>query len=686
MANFSVLATKNTSYAEFTEKGYADMTNNSNVNRFSLELSKSYPNRRSALSEIVNLSAILTLPKGTEHFMSDIHAEHEAYLHIRRNASGAIRRKVDLLFRDVITEGERAALATLIYYPQEKLDEIRDSINGIDDWYAVTIKRLVLLCRSIGSKYTRSKVRSRLGRVAKDYEYIIYELLNNVNDDSNKIAYYDSIIETVVRVGAAEQLIVTLASAIKTLIVDHLHIVGDIFDRGARADIVMDDLMKEDAVDIQWGNHDALWLGAAAGSRTCIATVLNNSITYKNLDVIEIGYGISLRALNLFANEQYKNSDVSRYMPKGNTHGDFSKQDDDMLIARMHKAISIIQFKLEGQSILRNPEFEMENRLLLDKIDRKTGSITVDGKEYKLIDTDLPTVSEENPYELTTQEAEVMDYLKNAFMRSEKLQKHAAFLFEKGEMYTVFNNNLLFHGCIPLDSKGEFIRFKCADGLSGRAFMDFCDRMARQGFYGKKGSAERNKGKDFLWFLWCGKNSPLCGREKVTTFERIFIADEAAWEEPKNTYYHSWNDATLADKILKEFSLGGPNSHIINGHIPVKSVKGESPIKSNGKLIVIDGGFCQAYQSTTGIAGYTLIYNAEGMRISAHEPFTGRYNAIKNNRDIVSDISVFESSERKILIKDTDKGKELQQTIDDLLELVSEYEKGTIKERTSRDR
>ncbi len=650
--------------------------------KFLVELSKSYPNRRAALSEIINLNAILNLPKGTEHFLSDIHGEHEAYLHIRRNASGVIRRKINTLFLKTITEKERAALATLIYYPEEKLDEIRNTTEYIEDWYYITIERLILLCRNISSKYTRSKVRKCLRRVAKDYEYIIDELLNNVNEEQNKIGYYDSIVKTVIDLGTAEQLIIAISSAIKSLVIDHLHIVGDIFDRGARADIIMDDLMKEDAIDIQWGNHDALWLGAAAGSRTCIATVLNNSITYKNLDVIEIGYGISLRALTLFANEQYKNSDVSRYMPKGNNDGDFLKHDDDILIARMHKAISIIQFKLEGLSILRNPEFNMNDRLLLDKINREKGTVTIEGKEYKLVDNDLPTVNPENPYQLTPQETEVMSYLKNAFIGSEKLQKHARFLFEKGEMYTVFNNNLLFHGCIPLNENKEFIKFECAGGRSGKAFMDYCDRIARQGFYSKEGSIERSKGKDFLWFLWCGKNSPLCGRKKVTTFERIFIADQEAWNEPKNTYYDSWNDGELAVKILNEFNLNDENSHIINGHIPIKSRKGESPIKSNGKLIVIDGGFCQAYQSTTGIAGYTLIYNAEGMRISAHERFMGKTNAIKNNIDIVSDISVFETSKDKILVKDTDKGKQIQERIDDLLTLTEQYIKGNIKERT----
>ncbi len=647
------------------------------------ELSRSYPNRDSVLSEIINLNAILNLPKGTEHFMSDIHGEHEAYLHIRRNASGVIRKKVDELFSRSVTAAERAELATLVYYPEEKLDEIKERVSDIDDWYAITLERLLQLCRFVSSKYTRSKVAKRLSKVAGGYDHIIDELLNNGNEEKNKAQYYNSIMNTVIRVGSAERMIIAVSSAIKSLVIDHLHIVGDIFDRGARADIIVDEMMKEDTIDIQWGNHDALWMGAAAGSRTCIATVLNNSITYKNLDVIEIGYGISLRPLSLFANEQYKDSDVSRYMPKGNTNGDSVKQDDDVLIARMHKAISIIQFKLEGQTIIRNPDFDMADRLLLDKIDKKTGTVSICGQVYSLSDTDFPTVDESYPYKLTDREAQVMRYLKNAFMRSEKLQRHISFLFEKGEMYTVINKNLLFHGCIPLDCNGEFIKFKCAGGLCGKEFMDYCDRMARQGFFSKDGTPERQRGKDFLWFLWAGKNSPLCARERITTFERLFIDDKNAWTEPKNTYYKSWNDEKVADKILTEFSLGGEGSHIINGHIPVKTGKGEAPVKAGGKLIVIDGGFCQAYQPTTGIGGYTLIYNAEGIRISAHEPFKGKSNAVRNNVDIISDTVVFEHSEEKILVKNTDQGIEIQHRIDDLDDLFNAYESGIIKERTA---
>lgn len=659
------------------------MRDNAQNDKYLLELARSYPNRKSALGELIELGAILNLPKGTEHFMSDIHGEHEAYLHIRRNASGVIKKKVDTLFSKSITASERAELSTLIYYPQEKLDQLKPRTKDIKDWYSITIERLVALCRFVSNKYTRSKVNKCLLRVSSGYARIIDELLNKT-DEGNKIRYYDSIVETVIENGAAEELIISICSAIKSLVVDHLHIVGDIFDRGARADIIVDELMKERSLDIQWGNHDVLWMGAASGSRTCIATVLNNSITYKNLDVIEIGYGISLRPLALFASEAYKDSDISRFMPKGDTDGDFLKTDDDTLIAKMHKAISIIQFKLEGQTILRNPDFDMQDRLLLHRIDPDKKTVNLEGVSYPIGDCDFPTLDKDDPYALNEAETHVMNYLKNAFMRSEKLQRHAAFLFEKGEMYTIINKNLLFHGCIPIDNKGEFIRFSCAGGLSGRAFMDYADRVARQGFFAKEGSKERQYGKDFLWFLWCGKNSPLYAKEKMTTFERLYIEDPSAHREPKNSYYNSWNDESIADKILNEFSLGGKESHIINGHIPVKSHKGEDPVKANGKLIVIDGGFCQAYHDTTGIAGYTLIYNAEGIRISAHEPFRGKADAIRNNTDILSDTVVFENSKRKILVKDTDQGKKIQKRIDDLKLLCEAYETGRIKERTVR--
>lgn len=645
------------------------------------ELAKSYPTRNSAVSEIINLNAILNLPKGTEHFMSDLHGEHEAFSHIRRNASGVVRRKVDALFERTLTKNERAELATLIYYPEEKLEAISRE-NGItDDWYNVTLIRLLEVCRFVSSKYTRSKVRKHLAKTASGYDYIIDELLNNDYDAINKGQYYENIIKSILKIDAEADFIIALCSAIKSMVIDHLHIVGDIFDRGPRADLIIDELMKETSIDIQWGNHDVLWMGAAAGSRTCIATVLNNSITYKNLDVVEIGYGISLRPLTLFANEVYADSDVTNYMPKGDSEGDKFLKDDDILVARMHKAISIIQFKLEGQMILRNEEFGMNHRLLLDKIDWNNGTVCIDGKNYKLNDTDFPTVDKEKPYKLTDREYEVMQYLKNAFMRSGKLQAHARFLYEKGEIYTIFNKNLLFHGCIPLNEDGSFMKFPLAQGKSGKALMDFCDKAARQGFFSKEGSIAKSYGKDFLWFLWCGKDSPLCARKKIATFERLLVSDKSAWEEPKNTYYNCWNDENIADMILKEFGLGGEGSHIINGHIPVQRKKGEEPIKASGKLILIDGGFCRAYQSATGIAGYTLIYNADGMRISAHEPFRGIEDAISNNTDIVSDTVIFEHSSDKIRVKDTDIGKNISEKINDLMQLLECYETGLIKEK-----
>lgn len=648
--------------------------------KYLMELAKSYPNRRAVSGEIINLNAILNLPKGTEHFLSDIHGEYEAYMHIRQNASGVIRRKVDALFSKTVTARERAELATLIYYPKEKLDELRETVLDLEDWYKITLIRLLEICRLVSSKYTRSKVLKHLKKTAHGYDYIINELLNNEYDDVNKELYYENIYNTIISIGSAEEIIIAACSAIKSLVIDHLHIVGDIFDRGPRADIIMDELMNEQSLDIQWGNHDALWMGAAAGSRTCIATVLNNSITYKNLDVIEIGYGISLRPLSQFANEVYRHSNVSNYMPRGNDEGDILSHDDDRLIARMHKAISIIQFKLEGQAIRRNPSFNMDDRLLLDKINFEAGTVRIGDEEYKLKDNGFPTVRNDDPYALSSREEEVMQYLKTAFMRSEKLQRHVRFLFEKGEMYTVFNRNLLFHGCIPLEEDGSFMSLPAAQGKSGKALMDYCDRMARQGYFSKEGTEERRLGKDYLWFLWCGKHSPLCAREKITTFERLFIDDPSAWIEPKNAYYQCWNDNLIAQRILEEFSLGGDGSHIINGHIPIRQNKGEDPIKANGKVIVIDGGFCKAYQPTTGIAGYTLIYNAEGIRISAHEPYAGRDNAIRNNQDIISDTVVFEPSADKICVRDTDIGKRIQEKIEDLKLLLEAYEYGSIKE------
>ncbi len=640
-------------------------------------LSRQYPNVQAASSEIINLQAILNLPKGTEHFMSDLHGEYEAFLHIMNNASGAVREKVDILFQNMVTSEERAQLATLIYYPEEKLEEIASQVEDINEWHKITLNRLIEICRLASSKYTRSKVRKAL---PKEYAYIIDELLNTNYEVHNKKEYYENIISTIIATDQAENFIINMCRVIKKLVVDHLHIVGDIFDRGPRADIIMDSLIGHHSVDIQWGNHDVLWMGAATGSRTCIATVLNNSITYNNLEVIETGYGISLRPLALFANEIYADCDTSCFKTKHIGGGSYSDKENG-LGARMHKAIAVILFKLEGQTILRNPSFRMQDRLLLDKIDFEKGTIRLGDTEYPLLDRDFPTILPSAPYELSKEEAELMDQLKYSFLRSEKLQRHIKFLYSKGGLYKCYNGNLLFHGCIPMDSEGNFLKFSigCKE-LSGRAFLDHAESVARQGYYAKPGTPEKQFGKDFLWFLWCGRNSPLFGRDHIATLERRLVADESTWAEPKNPYYSYYNDEGVCEQILKEFGLEGPHCHIINGHVPVKSKDGENPVKAHGRLIVIDGGFCRAYQPTTGIAGYTLIYNSWGIRISAHEPFSGVQNAIRNNKDIFSTSVIFDRMESRIRINETDNGALLQQRIDDLKWLLLAYKTGEIKE------
>ena len=646
-----------------------------NDRKYLLELAKQYPSRKAVAAEIIRLNGLLNLPKGTEHFLSDIHGEWEAFSHIRRNASGVVRNKVEHLFKGSLGDEEMAELSSLIYYPGEKIAEAKAKVEDIARWYTITLDRLLKVCRLVGSKYTREVVRSHLKDKAEEYVYILEELLID-GEDELKSQYCDSIVRTSIRIGAADDLIKGLCETIKSLVIAHLHIVGDLFDRGPRADMILDELMKERSIDIQWGNHDALWMGAAAGSRVCIATVLNNSITYKNLDVIEIGYGISLRPLALFAEEIYGKSDISAYMPKGDSTGSFYGGTDDTLLAMMHKAISIIQFKLEGQAIKRNPSFLMNERLILEQIDKKRGTVKIGDKEYALRDCDFPTMGND-PYALTDEENRVMEYLRVAFMRSEKLNKQIRFIFDRGGMYTIYNNNLLYHGAIPMNDEGEFMSLEAAGGRSGRALMDYCDRMARTGYFAKDGSDERQLGKDFLWFLWCGKDSPLCARKKMATFERLLIDDKDAWVEPKNVYYKSWDNEEIAIKILREFGLDSIGSHIINGHLPVH--RGENPIKANGRILVIDGGFCKAYHGSTGIGGYTLIYNADGMRLQAHEPFFDRADAIKNNADIVSQTIIFENKSDKMRIRETYRGSEIREKIADLMLLMAEYESGNIK-------
>jgi fructose-1,6-bisphosphatase-3 len=642
-------------------------------------LSRMYPTVRAAGTEIINLQAILNLPKGCEHFISDVHGEHEAFLHILNSCSGVVRERIDLLFSDSIPKAQREQLATLIYYPKEKLEQLKPQIQDLDEWYRITLHRLIALARLVTERYSRSKVRKAL---PEDFAYILEELLYTHGETQDKKGYFENIIATIIEIGLAPDVIAAVCELIKWAAVDHLHLVGDIFDRGPRADIIMDSLLKHHSVDIQWGNHDILWMGAASGSRTLVATVLANSIHYNNLEVVETGYGISLRPLSVFANEAYKHCDVSRFAVK--LTGDDAAsvtQKEQLLSARMHKAITVMLFKLEGQKILRHPEYGMEDRLLLDKIDYENKCITIGGVRYPLEDTDFPTVDPADPYALTPEEEAVIDQLTASFRHSEKLQRHVRFLYSKGSLYKIYNGNLLFHGCIPMDEKGEFLAFRL-DGTErrGKDFLDYCDVAARQAYYYKLGTAERMLGMDFLWFLWAGRNSPIFGRDRMTTFERRLIADESAWAEPKNAYYTLYEDPEICDKILREFGLEGPHCHIINGHVPVKAKKGESPIKGGGKLIVIDGGFCKAYQSTSGIAGYTLIYNSRSLRIVAHQPFVGRARAIRENYDISSSTNLFERMEDRQKILETDTGRDLQKRIDDLRLLLDAYRDGVVTE------
>ena len=642
-------------------------------------LARQYPTVQAASAEIINLQAILNLPKGTEHFISDIHGEYEAFLHILNSCSGVVKEKVDELFLTSLTQAERSQLATLIYYPREKLERVRRETENLQEWYRITLHRLVEICRLVSSKYSRSKVRKAL---PKDYSYIIEELLHTHREETAKRDYFENIINAIIDTDQAPGFIEAVCGLIKRMAVDHLHIVGDIFDRGPRADIIMDSLLNYHSVDIQWGNHDILWMGAASGSRTLVATVLANSIHYNNLEVVETGYGISLRPLSVFANEVYRDCEVGRFAVKltGDDASAYTEK-DKLLSARMHKAITVILFKLEGQKILRHPEYGMEDRLLLDKIDYANRCITIGGVTYPLEDCDFPTVDPADPYALTAEEDTVINQLTTSFRLSEKLQRHVRFLYSKGSLYKVCNGNLLFHGCIPLTAEGELMTFTIGGkARKGREFLDYADTAARKAYYQEPGSPERQDSMDFLWWLWAGRNSPIFGRDRMTTFERRLIKDESAWTEPKNAYYTLYNDPAVCGALLREFQLEGPHCHIINGHVPVKAKKGESPIKGGGKLIVIDGGFCKAYQPTSGIAGYTLIYNSRCMRIVAHQPFAGQKNAIENNWDIDSTATVFERMDARMKVAETDMGHQLQERIDDLRELLKAYTSGEVAE------
>ncbi len=622
------------------------------------------------------MQAILSLPKGTEHFITDIHGEYDQFQHIMKNGSGAIKRKIEEEFCNSLSVAEKKNIAILIYYPELKLKQVVRQEDNMEDWYKVTLYRLIRICKSASSKYTRSKVRKAL---PKDFAYVIEELLTGRPDVTDQEAYYNEIINSVIRTGRASELVVAFCNLIRRLIVDHLHVVGDIYDRGPYPNLIMDTLMEHHSVDIQWGNHDVLWMGAAAGNPACIANVIRISAKYGNLNTLEDGYGINLIPLVRFALDKYAKDPCDVF------HLDYREDEYDIkdvqLDEKMHKAITIIQFKLEGQLMKRRPEFQMEHRLLLDKMDLGKGTVVVEGKTYPLKDTCFPTIDMKNPYELSPEEADVVDRLVTAFINCEKLQKHIRFLFTKGSLYKVYNGNLLYHGCVPFNEDGSFKKVRVFNQeYSGKELYDVLEHYARKGYYSID-SAEKQKGLDILWFIWQNANSPVFGKSKMTTFERYFIADKATHKEPKNPYYRLLEQEDIVNKILKEFGLEGADSHIINGHVPVETKRGESPVKCNGKLLIIDGGFSKAYQPKTGIAGYTLIYNSFGLLLAAHEPFESVEKAVQDGNDIHSHMMLVQHVNMRKTVADTDVGKEIKESIIDLEKLLCAYREGAIVER-----
>ncbi len=640
--------------------------------RYLKGLAKQYPTIPAAATEIVNLQAILSLPKGTEHFITDIHGEYDQFQHVMKNGSGAIKRKIEEEFGNSLSVAEKKSIAILIYYPELKLKQVLKQEENLEDWYKVTLYRLIRICKGASSKYTRSKVRKAL---PKDFAYVIEELLTGRPDVTDQEAYYNEIINSVIRTGRASELVIAFCNLIRRLIVDHLHVVGDIYDRGPYPNLIMDTLMEHHSVDIQWGNHDVLWMGAAAGNPACIANVIRISAKYGNLNTLEDGYGINLIPLVRFALDKYAKDPCEVF------HLDYREDEYDVkdvqLDEKMHKAIAIIQFKLEGQLIKKHPEFQMDHRLLLDKMDLEKGTVEVEGKTYPLKDTCFPTIDRNNPYELSPEEADVVDRLVTAFINCEKLQKHIRFLFTKGSLYKVYNGNLLYHGCVPFNEDGTFKKVRIYDGeYSGKALYDVLEHYARKGYYSID-KTEKQKGLDILWFIWQNANSPVFGKSKMTTFERYFIADK----KTHNPYYRLLEQEEIVNKILREFGLEDEDSHIINGHVPVETKRGESPVKCNGKLLIIDGGFSKAYQPKTGIAGYTLIYNSYGLLLAAHEPFESVEKAVQDGSDIHSHMMLVQHVNLRRTVADTDVGKEIKENIIELEKLLCAYREGTIVER-----
>lgn len=646
------------------------------MDKYLKQLSKTYKNIQEVSEEIINLQAILNLPKGTELFMSDIHGEYEAFIHILNNGSGIIKSKIESIYDKVMTKSEMKDLATLIYYPEEKLNLIKEKEDDINEWYKITLYRLIEVTKAVSSKYTRSKVRKAM---PKGFDYIIDELLHLQGDDENKEQYYNQIIDSIIDLNRADNFIVAISDLIKRMAIDHLHIVGDIYDRGPGAPIIMDKLMNFHSLDIEWGNHDILWMGAASGNDACIANVIRICSRYDNLSTLEEGYGINIRPLSIFATEVYKNDSCEMFLPKNKEVSKYSNT-DKIILAKIQKAISIIQFKIEGNLVKKHPEYKMKDRLLLDKINFEKGTITISGKEYELKDANFPTIDKKSPYKLTKEELEIVERLRISFMHSEKLNRHINFLYAKGHMYKNFNSNVLFHGCIPMKENGEFDKLDVmGKSLKGKELLDHLENIAHKAYFGDK-SVENQEAIDFMWYLWCGPKSPLFGKEKAATFERYFIDDKEIHKEKKNPYYTLINQEEICNKILNNFETDIEEGHIINGHVPVKAKDGESPVKANGKLIVIDGGFAKAYQSTTGIAGYTLTYNSHGLVLAMNEPFESKNKAIKEGLDIKSQTILKENILTRKRVADTDIGEKLQEEIKDLKQLLVAYREGVLKE------
>ncbi len=647
-------------------------------------LAQNFPTIQAACTEIINLEAILNLPKGTEHFVADIHGEHEAFQHILKNASGNINRKVTELFGSTLNELEIRQLCTLIYYPRRKLEIIKAELSDFSEFYQTTLNQLVRVCRAVSEKYTRSKVRKALPRA---FAYIIEELLHETPEDFKKQAYFKRIVETIIITGQADEFIVTLCNVIQRLSIDQLHILGDIYDRGPGAHLIMEMLSKYPNFDIQWGNHDVLWMGAAVGNKQCIANVLRLSLRHASMTTLEDGYGINLVPLVTFALETYGDNECKNFeVSCANVDSENSNtQKTQRMLTLMHKAISIIQFKLEGQLIATHPEWDMDNRRLLDKIDYLNNTITIDSNVYPLTDTCFPTIDPNNPYELTEEEEDIMAKLQHSFTVSEKLRKHMKVMLSRGAMYAIVNGNLLYHASMPLNGDGTLkeVAIK-GEKYHGKALMQQINDIIRSAYSRDTDEDERRYAIDYFWYLWCGPDSPLFDKSKMTTFERYFISDKTTHVEDKGHYYTYRNDEKICDMILDEFEVAGVHRHIINGHVPVRASRGENPIKANGKLMVIDGGFARAYHHTTGIAGYTLVFHSRGFELVQHEPFTSSENAIVNGTDIVSTNQIIEMSAHRMRVRDTDKGRVLQAQIDELMELLFAYRNGLVAERSGR--